>query len=277
MQNMTDELKALLEKAVNKVAAEREYLIPEGFVVRLERPRQSGHGDWATNIAMQLAKPFGTSPRELAAAIAASVPIGDVVDKIEVAGPGFMNFTLSSCWIAESVKSAIEKDEDYGRVNDGAGRRVQIEFVSANPTGLLHVGHGRGAAFGSALVNVLRAAGYDVQAEYYINDAGNQIDNLAASVNARYLELLGQEIAFPENGYRGEDIITTAQGLLDRDGDKYLSWSEEERVAHFKEVALAEKLAILKEHLAAFNVHFDVWFSERTLHQSGAVDEACAS
>ena len=141
-----------------------------------------------------------------------------------------------------------------------------VEYVSANPTGPLHVGHGRGAAAGSALVNLLRAAGYPVYSEYYINDAGNQVDNLAASVNARYLELLGKPCEFPENGYHGADIIDTAQRIIEKDGDKYLSMSQEERLAIFKELALKEKLAALKEDLESFNVTFDNWFSERTLH-----------
>lgn len=273
------DIKTSLENAIREAAAAamaagdfQADTLPE---VLLEVPPQKEFGDYATNFAMQTARAARTNPRKVAEALVKYLQ-RPWLERCEIAGPGFINFYLRPEWVHDLLADILAQGDSYGCTQTGNGEKIQVEFVSANPTGLLHVGHGRGAAFGSALVNVLRAAGYDVQAEYYINDAGNQIDNLAASVNARYLELLGQEIAFPENGYRGEDIITTAQGLLDRDGDKYLSWSEEERVAHFKEVALAEKLAILKEHLAAFNVHFDVWFSERTLHQSGAVDEACA-
>lgn len=276
MQNMTDELKALLEKAVNKVAAEREYLIPEGFVVRLERPRQSGHGDWATNIAMQLAKPFGTSPRELAAAIAASVPIGDVVDKIEVAGPGFMNFTLSSCWIAESVKSAIEKDEDYGRVNDGAGRRVQIEFVSANPTGPLHMGHGRGAAVGDITASILDFAGWDVEREYYINDAGLQMELLGKSAQARYFEAIGRgaEAPMPEDGYHGEYMSDIAQMFVDKYGTSLADKPLEETMEFFSVETGKVVIGMISKDLEDFGVKFDVWFSEKSLYDDGCVEPA---
>jgi arginyl-tRNA synthetase len=152
---------------------------------------------------------------------------------------------------------------------------VQVEFVSANPTGPLHVGHGRGAAVGSTLVNLLKAAGYDVEAEFYINDAGNQINNLAASVNARYLELLGEQVEFPEDGYHGQDIIDTAQRIVDTAGDRYLKISLEKRLAAFKELALSEKLDALKVDLKAFGVTFDLWFSERTLHQADEINKTC--
>ena len=197
------------------------------------------------------------------------------LDKAVIAGPGFINFYLKSDVLYQQLAGILAAGADYGRGASGQGERVQVEFVSANPTGPLHVGHGRGAAFGSALVNLLRMAGYQVEAEFYINDAGNQIDNLAASVNARYLELLGQACQFPEDGYHGRDIIDTAQRIVDRHGDKYLAMPETERLAVFKELALTEKLAALKEDLAEFGVYFDIWFSERTLHNTGAVEATC--
>ena len=163
MQNMTDELKQALDTAVKAVAAEKGYQIPEGFMVRLERPRQEGHGDWATNIAMQLSKPFGVKPRDLAEDIIAKLPKDSVIDRAEVAGPGFMNFTLSANWVTETVKNAIEKGDDYGRSNIGGGRRIQVEFVSANPTGPLHMGHGRGAAVGDITASLIDFAGYNVE------------------------------------------------------------------------------------------------------------------
>ena len=170
----------------------------------------------------------------------------------------------------------MKKGEAFGQLPAKDMKPVQVEYVSANPTGPLHVGHGRGAAAGSALVNVMRAAGYPVTSEYYINDAGNQINNLARSVNHRYLELLGraEEKDFPENGYHGADIIDTAQRIIKKDGDKYLDMSEDERMGIFKELALKEKLAALKEDLEAFNCRFDVWYSERTLHPD-KVQDAC--
>ena len=157
--------------------------------------------------------------------------------------------------IYDTLRQILSAGEQYGQAKLRDDDTVQVEYVSANPTGPLHVGHGRGAAYGSALVNLLRKAGYNVQAEYYINDAGNQMDNLAASVNARYLELLGYPSEIPENGYHGHDIIETAQAIIDQDGDAYLSMAEPERLAYFKDRAYAEKLKALRQDLAAFNVH----------------------
>lgn len=165
------------------------------------------------------------------------------------------------------MRQALAAGEAYGQKAERPDDYIQVEYVSANPTGLLHVGHGRGAAYGSALVNLLRADGYKVDAEYYINDAGKQIDNMALSVNARYMELLGKPSEFPENGYHGQDIIDTAQALIDWKGDFFLSLPETERIPFFKEYALCEKLDGLRKTLNRFNVHFDTWFSERSLHK----------
>ena len=169
----------------------------------------------------------------------------------------------------------VEAGENYGNLPKASDEKIQLEYVSANPTGPLHVGHGRGAAVGSALGNLLKAAGYDVEQEYYINDAGNQMNNLARSVNARYLELLGKEIEFPEDGYHGHDIIDTAQRIINKYGDRFLQMGEAERLEEFKTIAYQEKLAALKEDLERFNVRFDVWFSEKTLHEANKIKEAC--
>ena len=240
----------------------------------LEVPPQKDYGDFATNFAMQSARVFHMAPRKIAEELIKQIE-SEYLVKAEIAGPGFINFYLKAEVVHNQLKDVIDKGLSYGNLPAKEHARIQVEYVSANPTGPLHVGHGRGAAFGSALVNLLRAAGYDVQSEYYINDAGNQVDNLAASVNARYLELLGKDAEFPENGYHGHDIIDTAQRIIDKENDKYLSMDNDERLAIFKELALKEKLAALKEDLAAFNVHFDKWFSERTLHPA-AVEDACA-
>ena len=188
-----------------------------------------------------------------------------------MAGAGFINFFLASDVIYDTLKNILTAGESYGNAPLREEDTVQIEYVSANPTGLLHVGHGRGAAYGSALVNLMRAAGYNVFAEYYINDAGKQIDNLAASVNARYLELLDMKHEFPESGYRGQDIIDTAQELINWRGDFFAALPEEERVPFFKEFALTEKLNGLRKTLSNFRVGFDRWFSERSLHKSGEI------
>ena len=187
-----------------------------------------------------------------------------------------MNFFLEAQWIFDVLRNIYESGLDYGNAPASSRERVQIEYVSANPTGPLHVGHGRGAAVGSVLANIMRAAGYTVETEHYVNDAGNQIDNLAVSVNVRYLQLLGQEADFPEDGYHGEDIVYTARNIIARDGKKYLDIAESERLAIFKEIAYKEKLALLKDDLEKFGVTFDVWFSERSLHDNDEVNATIA-
>ncbi|BAL83902.1 putative arginyl-tRNA synthetase [Selenomonas ruminantium subsp. lactilytica TAM6421] len=242
-------------------------VFPEGELpaVVLEVPPQKEFGDFATNFAMQSARVFRKAPRQIAEELVKRIE-GDWLDHAQIAGPGFLNFYLKGNVLYDSFQKILEAGENYGQLPQKDAPKIQVEYVSANPTGLLHVGHGRGAAAGSALVNLLRAAGYPVESEYYINDAGNQMNNLARSVNARYLELLGQDVEFPEDGYHGQDIIDTAQRIIDKEGDKYLSMSDEERMEIFKDLAYVEKLAALKEDLASFNVTFDKWFSERTLH-----------
>ena len=263
------DIKDTLIQAINDAAAVavKEQVFPEAELPKiiLEVPPKKELGDFATNFAMQSARAFHMNPRKIAEELVKRLQ-GDWLEKAEIAGPGFINFYLKSNVIYDSLAKIIEQGEAYGILPAKDMKPIQVEYVSANPTGPLHVGHGRGAAAGSALVNLLRAAGYPVKSEYYINDAGNQVDNLAASVNARYLELFGQEVEFPENGYHGADIIDTAKRIKAKDGDKYLNMPAEERLAIFKELALKEKLAALKEDLTAFNVEYDVWFSERTLH-----------
>ena len=269
--------KDLLIQAIKDAAqkAIAENALPAGELppVVLEVPPKKELGDFASNIAMQSARVFHAAPRKIAEEIVNRLD-APFLERTAIAGPGFINFYLKSDVIYASLADLLKQGTNFGNLPKRDVPRIQIEYVSANPTGPLHVGHGRGAAFGSALVNLMRAAGYNVASEYYINDAGNQIDNLAASVNARYLELLGQECEFPENGYHGHDIIDTAQRIINKDGDKYLHMSAQERLAVFKELALKEKLAALKEDLADFNVHFDVWFSERTLHPD-AINAVC--
>ena len=263
--DIKDTLTAAIEEAAKKAIADGVF--PEGELasVELSVPPKKEFGDFATNFAMQSARVFHQNPRKIAEELAARIQ-GDWLDHTQIAGPGFLNFYLKGDVLYDSFRKIFEAGDSFGQLPKKDAPKIQVEYVSANPTGPLHVGHGRGAAAGSALVNLLRAAGYPVQSEYYINDAGNQMNILAQSVNARYLELLGQDVEFPENGYHGEDIKVTAQRIIDKDGDKYLSMSEEERLEIFKDLAYHEKLAILKEDLEKFNVTFDNWFSERTLH-----------
>lgn len=273
---MTDELKQALDTAVKAVAAEKDYQIPEGFMVRLERPRQEGHGDWATNIAMQLSKPFGVKPRDLAEDIIAKLPKDSVIDRAEVAGPGFMNFTLSANWVTETVKNAIEKGDDYGRSNIGGGRRIQVEFVSANPTGPLHMGHGRGAAVGDITASLLDFAGYNVEREYYINDAGLQMELLGKSAQARYFEALGraEEAPMPEDGYHGDYMSDIAKSYVEKYGDSLAQKPLEETLPFFSEETGRLVLELIKKDLEDFGVKFDVWFSEKSLYDDNLVEPA---
>lgn len=249
--------------------------LPDGEYpdVLLEVPPQKEFGDFATNIAMQSARIAHKSPRMIADILLKHLD-ASWLEKAEVAGAGFINFFLKHDIIYDTLCHILEQGKQYGQAPLRAEDTVQVEYVSANPTGPLHVGHGRGAAYGSALVNLLRAAGYNVQSEYYINDAGNQMNNLAASVNARYLELLGKKAEIPENGYHGADIIDTARAIIEQDGDKYLQMDEKDRLEIFKNRAYEEKLKALKRDLESFNVTYDKWFSERTLHPE-AIKKAC--
>ncbi len=251
-------VEAAMQDGVLKVSNE----LPE---VALEVPPKKEFGDFATNFAMQTAKIFRTSPRKIAEEIKSRIT-SDLFERIEIAGAGFMNFYLKPDVIYRELKEIYDAGKNFGCLPCKNNVTIQIEYVSANPTGLLHVGHGRGAAAGSAIVNIMRAAGYNVESEYYINDAGNQMDKLTISVNARYLELLGQKVDFPEDGYLGADIIDTTKRIIARHGDKFLNLPEDERLKILGELAYADKMLELKDDLEKFRVHFDVWFSERTLH-----------
>ena len=264
---------AIIKTAKDAIAAGvvKDGVLPE---VQLTVPPKKEFGDFASNFAMQSARALRCNPRVLAQYIVENLDC-PYVKKAEIAGPGFINFYLNPDWLYDMLARIVEAGENYGNLPKASDEKIQLEYVSANPTGPLHVGHGRGAAVGSALANLLKAAGYDVEQEYYINDAGNQMNNLARSVNARYLELLGKEIEFPEDGYHGHDIIDTAQRIINKYGDRFLQMEEEERLEEFKTIAYQEKLAALKEDLERFNVRFDVWFSEKTLHEANKIKEAC--
>ncbi|MDS9472320.1 arginine--tRNA ligase [Sporosarcina pasteurii] len=260
-----------LEQAVVEANLTEEAL-PE---VKLETPRHKENGDYATNIAMQLTKLAKKPPRAIADAIVEKIDKESAsIEKIEVAGPGFINITLKKDYLQEVVYTVLDAGENYGRSNAGQNERIQVEFVSANPTGDLHLGHARGASVGDSLCNVLDFAGYDVEREYYINDAGNQIDNLARSVEARYFQALGEEREMPEDGYHGQDIIDIGKKLAEEYGDKYKQVSDEERYAFFRSYGLEFELEKLKTDLKNFRVTFDNWFSESTLYGSGKIENA---
>ena len=282
-------IKAAAQKAIDSGSL-KPGTLPE---VMLEVPPQKEFGDFATNFAMQSARSLHCAPRQIAQAVVDNLDCTSV-EKAEIAGPGFINLYLKQNWTSDLLASIIAAGENYGNLPANDFGRIQVEYVSANPTGPLHIGHARGAAVGSAMVNLLRAAGYDVESEYYINDAGNQMNNLAASVNARYLQLLKLEemggvtedltvkqldemptgIPFPENGYHGYDIIETAQRIIRIYGKEFVALDEKERLAKFLDIAYKEKLAGLKEDLEAFGVTYDVWFSEKSLHDANKIREA---
>lgn len=261
-----EELKELIEKAKDAAIAAGE--LPEGDyapVQRLEVPKEKEFGDYSTNAAMQWARTAHKAPRMIAESIVKHMDT-PLVTRMDIAGAGFINFFLARDTVYSELKNILAAGPSYGDLPKDKKDRVLVEYVSANPTGPLHIGHARGAAYGSALVNLLRAAGYDVLSEYYVNDAGNQIDHLAESINARYLQLNGIDAEIPDDGYHGQDIVETARHILERDGKKYLDMDEKERLEIFKEVGLKEKLAALKKDLHDFNVDFDNWFSEKSLY-----------
>ena len=293
--DMKEILKQGIETALEKTIASGALPAGEYPEIVLEVPPQKEFGDFSSNIAMQSARVARQNPRAIADALVANMDF-DWLDRAEAAGAGFINFFLKSDMVYDTLKAILAAGDNYGVQPTRSQDTVQVEYVSANPTGPLHVGHGRGAAYGSALVNLLRAAGFNVQAEYYINDAGNQIDNMAMSVEARFQEIQGKhlvfpdkegniegevgpnDIVFPANGYRGDDITETAQAIIDEKGLETLNaMSVDDRVAMFKETALQEKLKRLEETLRNFQVTFNQWFSERSLHDTDeikyAVDE----
>jgi len=265
-------LAAEIKRAVLAAELAGEAELPE---IILETPREKAHGDYSTNAAMQLTKLAKQNPRQIAERIVDQIKREAVfVERIEIAGPGFINFYMDKSFLYGVVEQIMQSGDDYGRVEVGNGTKVQVEYVSANPTGSLHLGHARGAAFGDSLCNLLSWAGYDVTREYYINDAGNQIMNLARSIDARYKQELGHPAEMPEDGYYGEDIVGFAKQLVEQDGDKYLSWSEEDRLQHFRGFGLEQELAKIKRDLARFRVEFDIWTSETAIYESGAVEAA---
>ena len=304
---MKQQIEQLVLAALNRLP---EGLLPEApsaSMVVVDRTKDTQHGDFATNIAMRLAKAARRNPRELAQAIVAALPANAFIARTEIAGAGFINFFLATDAYVRELATVHEQGERYGRSNLGAGERVMVEFVSANPTGPLHVGHGRQAAYGATLSNILSAVGFNVAREYYINDAGRQMDILAVSTWLRYLEICGEELPFPANGYRGDYVRPLAQLLHTKVGEKLrhpagavlLKLPDDAPIGDkeiyidalmdrareligadgFREVlelSLAAMLADIREDLGEFGVLFDRWYSERALSDSGAIDRSLA-
>ncbi|NYE06061.1 arginyl-tRNA synthetase [Bacillus niacini] len=272
VEQVQSRLKEEIRAAVVKANLATEEQIPD---VILEVPKEKAHGDYSTNMAMQLARVAKKAPRMIAEALIENFDRSKAsIEKIELAGPGFINFYMNNAYLTDLIPTVIEAGEKYGETTVGGNQKVQVEFVSANPTGDLHLGHARGAAVGDSLCNILAKAGYDVSREYYINDAGNQINNLALSVEARYFQALGQEKPMPEDGYHGADIIGIGKSLAEEFGDKYVNVDEQERFEFFREYGLKYEMAKLQKDLEDFRVKFDVWYSETSLYKNGKIDEA---
>jgi arginyl-tRNA synthetase len=299
-------IEALLKRALDALPEDLVPMASRDVGIEIESTRDAQHGDFASNLAMRLAKAARQNPRKLAQALVAALPASDAVDKVEIAGAGFINFFLKSDVYHREIAKVLQDGESYGRSLAGAGRRVQVEFVSANPTGPLHVAHGRHAAFGASVSNLLEAAGFDVQREYYINDAGRQTDILALSAWLRYLERCGEKFAFPSNAYVGEYLVAVADRIFAAEGgslrhsaaeifkglppdepqggdkDVYIDALMTRARALIGEAAFARVLknsldgivGDIREDLAEFGVTFDCWFSERSLSDSGAIERA---
>jgi len=273
VEQKKEQLKEEIKQAVIKANLASESEMPE---VILESPKDKAHGDYATNMAMQLARIAKKAPRAIAEDLKANLDMTKAgIKQIDIAGPGFINFFMDTAYLTELIPTILDKGNNYGRSAD-KNEKIQVEFVSANPTGSLHLGHARGAAVGDTLCNVLDRAGYDVSREYYINDAGNQIHNLTVSLEARYMQALGKEKDMPEDGYQGQDIVQFGKDLVEKEGDRLLQLNDKERYAYFREYGLERELEKLKKDLKEFGVEFDVWFSETSLYQSNKIDNVLA-
>ena len=271
---LQQELARCLQQAVLKAQQEgalASAALPE---VLIEHPQNPEHGDFASGLPLRLARAMRMSPMAIAEKISEHIVPPPQIDKVWIAPPGFINFILREGWLSTEVESILAAGESYGDIDLGKGKRVQLEFVSVNPTGPLHVGHGRGAVLGSTLANVLTVSGYAVEKEYYTNDMGNQIDNFGRSLYARYQQCLGKEAAMPPDGYYGNYMIDLAKEIIQEQGDKLLLLSESEAASQLAEVGVAKMLQRIKQDLEPLNVVFDTWFSERSLYQGGQYNKA---
>ena len=245
--------------------------IPE---IQVERPGNSSHGDFATNLPLRLARATRINPLELAQSLSDRISTGEVIDRVEAANPGFINFYLKESWLQEQVEVVRQAGNEFGNTHSGAGRKIMVEFVSVNPTGPVHVGHTRGAVLGSTLANILAAAGYDVTREYYVNDAGNQMQLFYRSVLAAYKITLGQAAEMPDKGYEGEYIFDLAKEIAESEGTKFLDRNEEQSLTEIGDIGRNKMVDSIRDDLSGIGVEFDNWFSERTLFQGGEYDTA---
>ncbi len=274
--NLFTHFKGVVTSILNELAAAGD--LPQGLDFSnagVEPPRDPSHGDITTNAAMVLAKPAKANPREIAAKIAAKLSENPDIDSVEIAGPGFINMRLSQKFWLKLLSTALEQSTEFGKSNIGQNQAVNVEYVSVNPTGPLHVGHCRGAVFGDALASLLEATGYDVTREYYINDAGGQINVLANSAYLRYLEAIGEDIGeIPEGLYPGDYLVPVGVALKDEFGDSLKSMDEDERLAILKEKSIAMMMDLIRSDLETLNIKHEVFFSEKKLHEDGGIEQA---
>ncbi len=275
--NIEDRLRKSLSQAyAGVIATEGERAAPAPAMA-IEKPNNPEHGDFSSNLALQLAKTLAANPREIAQALVDNLPEDPLVERVEVAGPGFINFHLSPAWLHEALAECLAQEENYGRSEAGAGEKLQVEFISANPVGPIHIGNARGGPFGDVLANLLQAVGYEVQREYYLNDApaNTQLQIFGASVQARYRELLGEDAHFPEDGYHGDYVTELAQELVDEHAENYRDVATDTAGALvFFELVKDKMVEQLRGDCAAMGIEFDEWFSESYLHDEGLVRKA---
>lgn len=278
-ENMKNKISDKVTEAFSAAQAAGE--LPQADInieslIKLEVPKDKQHGDFACNIAMMLAKQLRLAPRQIADAVVSHINKDADIEKAEVAGAGFINFYLTPNWLYKTMEQIEKRGTDYGKIDMGKGKKVMVEFVSANPTGPMHMGNARGGALGDCLASVLEYAGYEVTREFYVNDAGNQIEKFGNSLNARYIQALCGEdaIIFPEDGYHGDDIKEHVKAFIEINGDKHLNCDESERKAALVEYALEKNVTALREDLEKYRIVYDVWFRESTLHQGGEVTNA---
>lgn len=270
---MRDRIATQVTKALKQ--AQKEGLLPEAVAndLGIERPQDPDHGDFASSLPMKLARTMRMNPMAIAEQIVSQIPRGGDLADVSAAKPGFINFTLSPAWLAGQIDVIRLADESYGDADIGKGKRIQVEFVSVNPTGPVHVGHARGAVYGSGLAQVLEAAGYGVEREYYLNDAGSQMDKFNLSLYARYLQQLGRDADLPKDGYRGEYMVDLARDIEAAEGDRFASMPEAEAVRQLGELGLKAMVDAISDDMARLRVEYDVWFSERSLYDDGKYDQ----
>lgn len=266
------ELKNIIEQAVKKAVSNGALPEAEMPQFNIEKPANKDNGDYSTNVAMAGARAFKKAPRMIAEAIVSCIDLdGTAFERVEIAGPGFMNFFLSQQYYSNVLKDVFSCGKDYGKSDYGQGKRVLVEFVSANPTGPMHIGNARGGAIGDCLASVLDWAGFSVNREFYVNDAGNQIEKFATSLEVRYLQHYDPSIELPEDAYHGQDIVEHAENFIKEYGDKYVNADSKERRKALVDFALPKNIAGLERDLGRYRITYDKWFRESTLHNDGSV------